>query len=172
MQGYIPVEIPTKKYVKAYIIAKLGARPAMNMHSTIGQKLYDVLEHKSNERKTEFSNERYNTRIKIYISKHTFINRGCYLNETNIKNFNIFVERELKTTFRLLMDHYIEVLPSFEAHLPALRKKIGIDIEDWSDDSIRKDYYRYRQKENLPPLYNKNISPRTVASDKHANNPF
>jgi hypothetical protein len=164
MTGYIPVDIPTKKYIKAYIQHKLGEKPFLTTDTTIGAKLYDVLQHKTNERKTEFSNARYNTRLRIYISRYVYVTRGAFLNETNIKNFNIFVEAELKARFRDKMDFYISFLPSFEANLPEVRRIIGIDIESWSDDSIRKDYYRYRRKAGLPPLYSKNIYSRTVPS--------
>ncbi len=97
----------------------------------------------------------------MYVNYHTFRQRGAYLHETNIKNFNTYIEREIKERFRFYMDFYIEILPSFESNLPTVRKKIGIDIEDWSDDSIRKDYYRYRLAAKKPLLYLKTYT-RTV----------
>ena len=170
MKGWIPVELPTKKYIKAYIISQIGEKPRMDTRHKIGSKLHDLLQHKTNERKTEFS-QRYNCTIRIYISLHIFKNRGAYLNETNIKNFNQFVENDLKDKFYFLMDLFIEMLPSFEANLPEVRKKLGIDIEAWSDDSMRKDYYRYRKAIGKPLLYNKN-STRTVPSEISTCFPF
>lgn len=166
MQGYVPVDIPTKRYIAAYVKFKLGPMPFMRTDTTIGAKLYDLLQHETNERRTEFANERYNTQLRIYITRHAWINRGAYLNHTNIKNFNLFVEAELKDKYRTRMDDLIEMLPNFKANLPEVRRKIGIDFEAWDDDSIRKDYYRYRLAAGKPLLYDKNISPRTVPSDK------
>ena len=163
--GYVPVNIPTKKYIAAYVHHKLGSKPILKMNSTIGAKLYDILQHQTNERKTEFST-RYNALLRIYIPRHTYMTRGSFLNKTNVKNFNNFIEAELKDRYRQLMNDLIEILPSFEANLPQVRKKIGIDIEAWSDDSIKKDYYRYRLNTGLPPLYNKNIVSRSVPSVK------
>ena len=171
MKGYIPVQIPTKSYIKAYVISKLGIMPLMELDNTIGHKLYDVLQHNTNERKSEFSSQRYNAQLRIYIPRRTFLHRGAYLNESNIKNFNIFIELELKTRFRELMNDYIEILPSFEANLPQVREKLGIDIEAWSDDSMRKDYYRYRKASGKPLIYNKTFA-RTVPSENPDNIPF
>lgn len=157
MKGYIPVEIPTKRYIKAYLCANFGDKPLMNTETTVGSKLYDLLSNKRNEDRTRFSNQRYNARVRLLVSFHTFRQRGANLHETNIKNFNIFVEKKLKESFYLLMDMYIEILPSFEANLPAVRKQLGIlDDEDWSADSMKKDYYRYRLRTGKPLLYEKN----------------
>jgi hypothetical protein len=156
LKGYISVEIPTKKYIKAYLIARMGSHPYMNQDTSIGNKLYDLLQHQTNEYKGRFSNKRYNATVKIYIACSVFNHRGCFLNETNIKNFNTFIEKEIKRDYRMYMDFYIDILPSFEGNLPQVRKKIGIDLEDWSDDSIKKDYYRYRKATGLPLLYRNN----------------
>ncbi|HYC27874.1 MAG TPA: hypothetical protein VEB42_03645 [Chitinophagaceae bacterium] len=164
MKGYIPVEIPTKRYIKAYLCANLGEKPIMTSDHKIGNKFYDLLHNKRNERKSEFSNKRYNAKVRLFVNYHTFTHRGANLHETNIKNFNLFVEKEVKEKFYDLMDFYIEVLPSFEANLPLVRKKLGIILDDdWSDDSMKKDYYRHRLEKGLPLLYNK-TSARTVPS--------
>ena len=153
MKGYMPVEIPTKKYIAAYVKSKYGDRPMMTMENPIGNKLYDLLQHKTNERKTEFSSSRYNATLKIYVNQRAFLRRGAFLNETNVKQFNLFIEKDIKTQMRFLMDFYITTLPSFEAHLPTIRKQLGIDLEEWSDDSMKKDYYRYRLATGKNLLY-------------------
>ena len=171
MKGFVSVIIPTKSYIKAYVINQLGDWPKMTTRHEIGNKMYDFLAHKTNERKTEFSNKRYNATMKVFISVHTYRQRGCYLNETNIKNFNLFLEKKIKHLFYHYMDHYIDILPNFEANLPEIRRKLCIDIEAWSDDSIKKDYYRYRKMNNKPLLYQKTFT-RTVPSDSFANLAF
>lgn len=171
MRGFIPIEIPTKRYIKAYMQAQLGERPLMTTETHIGNKLFDLLRNKRNERRTEFANKRYNARMRIYVSYHTFKQRGANLHETNIKNFNLFIEREIKEKFYFLMDTYIDMLPSFEANLPQVRKKLGICVEDWDCDSMRKDYYRYRLANGKALLYDKNAT-RTVPSFSYADASF
>lgn len=145
MKGFVPVDIPTKKYIKAYIISKLGAKPLMIKGSSIAQKLYDILEHTTNERASEFKSKHYTETLRIYIPIRLFRVRGANLNESNVKNFNLFIEDELKDRFHMIMDDMIDILPNFNSNLPVVRKRIGIDIEAWSDDSMKKDYYRYRK---------------------------
>lgn len=169
---YIPVEIPTKRYIKAYLTAHFGEKPLMNTDSIVGSKLYDLLQSKRNERKSEFASKRYNATVRLLVSFHTFHHRGANLNETNIKNFNLFVENLIKEQFRMYMDFYIDILPSFEANLPAVRQKLGIiHDDDWMDDSIKKDYYRYRISIGKPLLYKKNVA-RTVPSERVENLAF
>lgn len=164
MKGFVPVEIPTKKYIKAYIVAQLGEKPVLDTRHPIGRKIEDVLQHNTNEYKKKFST-RYNCIIRIYMSRRMFTRRGAYLNETNIKNFNLFVEYYIKQRFYELMDDFIEVLPSFEANLDEIRRRLGITIEDWSDDSMKKDYYRYRKKKSKPLFYKKTFA-NSVPSEK------
>ena len=171
MKGFIPVEIPTKRYIRAYLIAHYGDKPVMSTDSKIGNKFHDLLINKRNERRSEFSNKRYNARIRLYVNMHTFHHRGANLHETNIKNFNLFVEKEIKEKFYFLMDTYIDLLPSFESNLPQVRRRLGIDFDAWDTDSMRKDYYRYRLGANLPLLYDK-ITARTVPSGAIADAAF
>jgi len=179
MKGYIPIDIPTKKYIKAYLLSRFKGKIIMSPDNKFGNKLYDVLQHKTNERKTDFSNARYNDTMRIYISFHVFKQRGCHMNETNIKNFNSFIEKDLKDKFYFLMDTYIDILPVYSAHVDEVRKKLGIDDDHWSDDSMKKDYYRYRKSMGLKLLYDKkNVSEknefftRTVPSESPASATF
>lgn len=172
MKGYYPIEIPTKKYIKAYIIARLGPKPIFSPDNRFGSKLYDVVSHSTNERRTEYANVRYNTTIKVYVSHHTFKQRGGTLNETNIKSFNIFMEDEIKACYRMYMDFYIDMLPSFEANLTQVRKHLGIDLDAWDTQSMQKDYYRYRLKAGKPLLYKNNYDQRIVMSKKNHTTAF
>lgn len=153
MSKYIPIEIPTKKYVKAYLIGLFGDKPVMTSKNNIGSTFTDLLQHVYNDDCIEIPNTRLETRIKLYVSQHTFRQRGAFLNQINIKKFNGFCEKEIKQRFREHMDFYLGIHPSFIANLPAVRRKLCIDIESWDDDSMNKDYYRYRKENNLPLLY-------------------
>ena len=159
MTGFVPVDIPTKKYIKAYVLSKLGKQPVMNTETNIGSKLYDLLQHQTNERKNQFCSSHYTELLRIYIPVRTFRRRGSFLNESNTKNFNIFLERELKNNFYEQMNMLILFFPSFENNLPEVRKRLGIDIEAWSDDSMKKDYYRYRKRMGVRLFYSKQSMP-------------
>lgn len=158
MNGFIPIGLPTKKYIRAYVISQLGPKPVMNSDHHIGSKFYDLLTHETNEDKSRFANSIYNAELKLYVSYHTFKHRGGFLNETNIKNFNLYVEREIKSRFYFHMDLYMDLLPNITANLPAVRKQLGIGIDDWDCDSIKKDYYRYRRKNDMGIFYKNGLT--------------
>jgi hypothetical protein len=149
MKGFVPIDIPTKPYVKAYITHRLG-NPAVitTENSTLGRKIYDLLEHKTNERADQFKSKHYTEKVRLYIPVRLWRRRGCFLNATNIKNFNLFAEEELKFRFHSIMDDLIFILPNFLSNLPEVRRRLGVDIESWSDDSMKKSYYRYRVGNN------------------------
>lgn len=143
----------------------------MNTEHLIGHKLYDLLQHKTNEDKTDATNTRYNTKVRIYINMHVYKQRGANLNSTNIKNFNNFVERIIKDRYRFVMDFYINIFPSFEANLPYVRTLLGIDDDAWDGDSMKKDYYRYRALTGKPLLYKKKYTV-SVPSERFADAAF
>lgn len=155
MKGYIPIEIPTKKYIRAFIITQLGEKPFMTSDHVIGNKFFDVLQRSTNERKTQFASKHYNSKIRVYISLHTFRRQGAHLNETNVKSFNRFLQHLIKDRVRFLLDIYVPEQKGFEKALTKVRDMMKIEDEDWDSDSIKKDYYRYRLKMKLPLLYQK-----------------
>ena len=170
MKHHFSVVIPTKKYIKAYLQSRFGKEPLIEKGNSVGNKLYDLLEHSGNERKTEFSSDAYTATIKVYISHRTFAFRGCNLNETNIIAFNRFLELEIKERFYFMMDVYIGILPSFEANLPTARKMLGIGEDEWETDSMKKAYYRYRKETGKPQLYKKLVRQYNVSKNESAEN--
>jgi len=171
MTGHIPIELPTKPYIRAYLLSNLGEKPVMNATHKIGRSFFSILQHSLNKDRTNFFPSAYKANITVYVTIDDFNHRGACVNASNIRYFNLFLEQEVKERFYFLMDTYVELLPSFEAHLPTVRKRLNIDIEDWADDSMKKDYYRYRKRNNLPLLYNKTFG-ELVPSDSAENEPF
>ena len=145
MRGYIAIDLPTKPYIKAYIIHRLGDAPKLRPDSSIGRKMYDILDRETNRHGYRKENFLYTVTIRVYISIETFRRRGGNLNETNLKAFNLFVETQIKEEYYRMMDDYMEVVSNFTAHLNEVRRKIGISDDEWSYDSMKKDYYRYRK---------------------------
>ncbi|HRN79987.1 MAG TPA: hypothetical protein PKY29_04510 [Ferruginibacter sp.] len=163
MKRHVSVTIPVKPYIRAFIIHELGTpyiKVTQGSHSMV-DKLYDLLERDTNERKSE-RQCRYGSEIKLFIPFRTFNRRGHCLNHTNIARFNKFVELMIKERFFYRMNTLIDVLPNFSTNLTVVRNELGIDIESWSDDSMQKEYYRYRKKKNLPLLYKNTFAPTVL----------
>jgi hypothetical protein len=145
MKGFVSIDIPTKPYIKAYVIHKLGPQLVIrNNADTISSKLYDLLQHGTDEFASRPTSKMYTSKLRLFIPVQTFRKRGANINVTNLKNFNLFIEAEIKHWFYFIMDEYMSIHPNFMQNLPDVRRKLGIDLEAWSDDSMKKDYYRYR----------------------------
>lgn len=170
MRGHISIWLPVKPYIRAYIQSQLGT-PYIKLQRghAINNKLLDLLDRSGNEYGKQ-AKCGYTDQIKVYIRMGIFEARGCNLNPTNIRAFNMFVEELVKQQFYFLMDFYIDILPSLEGNMQTVRRILGIDIEDWSDEAIRKAYYRYRKKSGKQLLYSKDnngiISSQNVPSKK------
>ena len=170
MKGYVSVEIPVKPYIKAFMRRELDPEfkltPSVHV---IYNKLYDLLERHQNPDMVD-AKCKYGEKVKIFVPLAIFRRRGCNLNHTNIRSFNRFVEGLIKHRFHRLMDDLIDIHPTFDGNLPHVRRRLGIDLEAWSDDSMKKDYYRSRLKRKLPLLY-KNFAV-SVPSEKAENKAF
>lgn len=153
MRGYICIEIPVKPYIKAYITKELGDIVKLQRdNSFICDKLYDLLEHTVNHQRTIARCE-YKEKVKVFVPLETFKRRGQHLNNCNVRSFNRFLEKLIKKRFYEIMDDLVDILPSFQNNLPEARRRLGIDLEAWSDDSMQKDYYRYRKEAGKQMLY-------------------
>ncbi|CAN5397433.1 hypothetical protein BH11BAC5_BH11BAC5_48590 [soil metagenome] len=143
---FIPIDINTKPYVKAYIIHKLGSQPKLRSKGpkieSIGNKLFDLLQHKTNERGARKNDTRYTAILRIYIPTGLFKKLGQNLNETNLKQLNLFIELEVKQLFCNLMDDLMCHLPSFINNLPEVRRKLEIEPSQWSTEAMKQVYYR------------------------------
>lgn len=157
MKGYICIEIPVKPYSRAYVKHLVGDTLTIRRDGhSIEIKLLDLLQHPENKNNNHHYNlGDYKARLKAMISSRDFKERGNALNESNLRIFNAYIERKCKERFYELMDDAVQIFPMFEKNLPAIRKRMGIDVEDWADDSMKKDYYRYRKKNGMPLLYQK-----------------
>lgn len=152
---FVPVKIRTKSYIKAYLISRFGHKPVMSQASHIGSKFYDLLSHRENDFEKILSSVLYNEEIKLFVSHYTFYTRGGFISNKKIKAFNLFMELEIKRSLRFYLDFYLSLTNSFEKSLPYAMERLGIEPEDWNEDSIKKDYYRYRIKAGSPMIYKK-----------------
>lgn len=146
MKGYVSVVIPTKPYLKAWILNELGETPLMNYKHHIGSKLVDLLEYKRNWRPNDYSSKSYPAQLKVYINHHFFQKHGCHLNETNIIRFNSYLEEYFKSMVHWKLDVYVLLTQNIDASMELLRDHLQLDEDVFPYEVLKKDYYRYRKK--------------------------
>lgn len=147
--GLIPVDIPTKHYLKAYIQSKLGQKPVMTSTHHIGSKLIDLLNRHENYRRTRYVESAYPVKMRVYITRDAYKNKGGFLNETNIICFNNYIQSYFKEYMRDMLDIYLELTQSLEASIELMREMVGIEEDMFPYELVKKDYYRYRKKKGI-----------------------
>ena len=147
--GLIPVDIPTKHYLKAYVQSKLGQKPIMTSTHHIGSKLIDLLARHENPRRTEYTNSAYPVKMRVYITRDAYNTRGGFLNETNIIGFNNYIQSYFKEYMRDMLDIYLELTQSLEASIELMRDRVGIPEDQFPYELVKKDYYRHRKKKGI-----------------------
>jgi hypothetical protein len=102
----------------------------------------------------------YDSRVKLMIPVRLFKRRGHNLNKTNIKDFNIFVQQLIKADMRFYLDFYTDNHYKLKDAIEMVQAKMGFTEDDMPVDTIQKDYFRYREKKNLPMLKGKKVCPK------------
>lgn len=148
----IPVDLPTKPYLKAYIHKVMGDKPVMNAHHHIGSKLIDLLQRHENERRTRYSSTAYPCKIRVYLPLFVYSHRGGFINETNIIAWNSYLQSYFKDYMHQMLDVYLELTQSVDASIELMRSRVGLDEKIFPYDMIKKSYYRYRRDQgNILP---------------------
>ena len=158
MKGYISVDVPTKRYIKAWLIKNFGDRPAMTSSNLVGSMLHAFLNRHQDQRATMFATSIYESSVKLLIPYHVFKNHGHNLNKTNITDFNNFLQHLIKSDMRFYLDFYVEHGYKLKDAIDMVQVKLGLGEDDLPAETIQKDYFRYRQKKNMSMLKGKKVS--------------
>jgi hypothetical protein len=154
MQGYIGIDLPTKRYIAAYIKCCLGEQPVISKQHVIGKQLLTMLQRTQNTDKCKYTNKHYNTTLRIHLDIWSFRTYGHNLHETNVKNFNLFVEDLMKEKLYLLLTMYLKLGHKLGESVDLARQDMGLTMEDWPDDGVLRAYHRWRQRNNMMMLGN------------------
>ena len=156
IEAFTKIEIPTKPYIMRYLQHRFDtAVPVLTENDLFGKKLVEILSKKRNDRNTEVA--KYSTTMIVGLNKRMFLLWGWSISPTGIKSFNDHVEDLLKEICRNYLDVKIECGFKLVDAIEDFRKKYEIEDEYWDFESIKKDYYRYRQRNDGKLLYNKNV---------------
>lgn len=156
MNGFIPVEIPTKPYIRQHLINRMGTTLKVKSDSLIGHFLLHLMQRSVDDEATDFAAIGYTTTMKLYIPGSVFKNWGANLSKTNIKHFNLFVQNLVKEEMRFYLNFYIENNHGLDESIEMVQAKMELPDDVMSYDAIKKDFYRWRQRMGKPMLKGKN----------------
>lgn len=149
MEGF-PVVIPTKKYIRAYIEACYGERPSVDREDIVGSKILDLLAKPSKYYDWECTD--YETDIKIFLPIKAMREHGVGLTKTSTRYFNSFmtdvIKKELCTYLDIMTSQRVKLKHAIEEY----QNHFSFTEDNFSSDTIKKIYDRYRKRNNLPYL--------------------
>jgi len=146
----LTASIPVKPYVRKHLENKFGNPVMLRQDSAIGKYFYQLLEDPSRGRDRQYSE--YTDLVTIRIPEKVFLHRGCMLTDTNITNFNSFVEDQLKQHLRLMIDILLEFNEvEIKEAILIVYHKFNLDETVLPYETIKKDYYRYRKRSKAAP---------------------
>ena len=154
------IKIPTKPYLKRYLHSKHPMPFSLRMNSNFGVFLYHLLRDRREDAKYEPYVKQYNVKYTVRVSKYHMFDRGATnLSSYTIIRFNTFVEEKFKAELYAYLEQSEHIFEQTK-HLFTIRNspftikaailqflaKYNIDQGELSYDTVKKSYYRYRQK--------------------------
>lgn len=163
--GTVPVDLKTKKHVKAYLLNNFGERPFIESTHIFHNFMILCLSHQLTYRNDEVPE--YPELMKIYITKKDYELYGCWMNPRQMQLFNGHVDFYMKSIMCVFIDVYLEYYPGSQLNkgIQHALQKMKITDEDWDTESITKYYYRYRNRTGGTLLYRKNKKTFPFLSD-------
>lgn len=151
------VWMPCKHYVKKWLLANFN-RPDDNWKEIVDLSPDNALQRsfrnhlsRGGRRNTvDYDMSRYNDSVAIEINHRIFNTFGWELTPYETYDFNCELEARVKMLLRTHVATMLAIGMSVGKAIDIFRVMTGIDEDDWSEDSIRKDISRNVPKENFP----------------------
>jgi hypothetical protein len=155
MKDHVSVQIKTTRQIKAFLTNNYGQDIVFPRGSICCNHLILVLS-KAYMRHEELIAD-YSEEVKLYISIDTYNRFGCYLNKTQTMYFNMFVDEYMKAKLCCYADSYLRIVENAKLYkaIEYAMDMIKISDEDWQTDSVKRFYHRYRIRNGLPILHDK-----------------
>jgi hypothetical protein len=141
MGEHFTIDVPCKKYVKAYLETQCGTPADLSKMPDLLMELRRCLKGKPGElSKKGIAN--YTESVKIIIPTRVFYRDGWELNSQNVLEFNRYAEERVKFFMRNFVALGVFMGMSQTESIREFQDRFGFDEQSWSFDSIKKDFYR------------------------------
>ena len=156
----VVIEVPVKRYIKVYL-ERHYRHPKIKKHNspvveltrktTIGDKLYDLVEKPRRRDELKYVTSQYNHTVYILLTKDLFLRRGHHLTNSNIISFNNTVEREINLKVRVEADTVRRLFPEklIKEVLHDVLKSLCLNFEILPYETVKQAYFRYRKAQKL-----------------------
>ena len=152
---YVGVQVKTRKHIHAFLKNNYGS-PARFDRTTIFHNHFILcLSHTHYQHANRVAD--YPIEIKVQVPVDVYERYGCYVNEVQTKFFNTFVDAHMKVLLVNFADTYLHMSGhrDLTKALVYAMDMMRVSDDDWDFDSVKRFYHRYRTRNGLPLIYNK-----------------
>ena len=145
------VTVPVKPYVKRFLENNDGDPVDFKNHPRENEMFKRMLKKSCVDNDHKYVNEliKQTHSVEILISDRDFYRHGWELSKTDIVSFGKHFERQAKWLMRTVVSTYVQYGNPVDTSIMKFQTKFLMEEEYWSFDSIKKDYYRLREKEQI-----------------------
>jgi hypothetical protein len=159
--GHFTIEVPCKRYVKAYIENNCGNPANLLLWPELLREFRRCLKNKPWRREGD-KVAKYTESVTVIILHDDFYRLGWEMNTENILNFNRFVEIRIKIMMRqyVALNHALGI-PMSEC-IRIFQDEFGFPEHVWSFEAIKKDFTRNGKLVSFKPIKDLKIEIRKI----------
>jgi len=145
------VTVPVKPYIKRYLENNYGSPVDFRNHPRENELFKRMLKKPCNEANHMYKNEllRQTAEVEITISDRDFYRHGWELSKTDIVSFGKHFEKNVKLLMRTVVSTYVCHGMAVDKSIAKFQTQYKMEEEYWSFDSIKKDFYRFRDNNDI-----------------------
>ncbi len=143
--------VPVKPYVKRFLENNYGNPVDFRNHPRENEMFKRMLKKPCYDKEHMYKQElfRQSHSVEIEISDRDFYRHGWELSKTDIVSFGKHFEKQAKWLMRTVVSTYVGYGMAIEKSITKFQERFKMEEEFWSFDSIKKDYYRLRDNNDI-----------------------
>lgn len=146
------VTIPVKPYVKRFVELNYGLPADFTKHPDIQKEVIRCLKKPRTRKDMQYESQQlctYTETLEIAISQDYFYRYGWEFSKTDTVTFGKIFESTIKCKMHNVVSIYRGIGLSIKESIQKFQEHYSMEEEYWSYESIKKEYYRRRPKNEI-----------------------
>lgn len=155
IEKMITLTIPVPNYLYKYLVHLYGEKYQPTMYDELGIMVLSVLERKSNAtaqryEPKNFKGKNCDKHFVIHLSFSQFERNGFFIFNEKIHTIQAFIDNQFRLSmYRNAITNYNQMNIPYKDSILCFLASYGIEEEDFSYESIRRDFNRKKEKLNI-----------------------
>ncbi len=143
------IKIPVSGFIKKYLISQYGSSFMLARTDHVGIMLFMLLKKNQEDKRYDYSTEKYNERYEVKLSGDMMFERGVrYLSNYSIVQFNIFLGHIIKDELHKYIDNAMDNGVMQKDAIKDFMSKYKFTDSDIDPETLKKGYHRYQSRVN------------------------